>query len=89
MSLQSLELSVESDMEMTRKLESICQGLALPAEQGEVIRFLANTENAQKINKLVEDICEALMDYQVCMVTAHFLPCLTFVLDLIATGYLQ
>ena len=57
---------------MTRKLENIYQGLTLPAEQGEVTSFLANTENAQRINSLVEAICEAMMEYQVRIVTAHF-----------------
>ena len=72
MNLHSLRLSVKSDMGMTRKLENICQDLTRPAEQGEVVRFLANTENAQRINSLVEDICEAMMDYQVCMGSCSF-----------------
>lgn len=59
-------------MGVTRKLENICQGLTLPAGQGEVMSFLANTENAQRINSLVEDIHEALMDYQVCMKNNSF-----------------
>ena len=36
------------------------------------MRFLANTENAQRINSLVEDICEAMMDYQVWMGSCSF-----------------
>jgi len=52
---------------MIRKLGNICQGLTLPAEQGMAVEFLTNAENAQMINNLVEDIHEALMDYQVCM----------------------
>jgi len=59
-------------MEMTRKLDSIYQGLTLPAEQGDVMRFLANTESAQRINSLVEDIHEALMEYQVCIANCSF-----------------
>jgi len=59
-------------MGMTRKLENICQDLTLLAEQGEVMSFLAKTENAQRINILVEDICEAMMDYQVCMASCSF-----------------
>jgi len=59
-------------MGMTRKLDKICQGLALPAEQGDVMRFLANVENAQRINSLVEDTQEALMEYQVCMTNYPF-----------------
>jgi len=52
---------------IARKLEGVCQGLTLPTEQGEVTEFLTNTENAQRINSLVEEIHEALMDYQVCV----------------------
>jgi len=59
-------------MGTTRKLENVCQGLTLPAEQGDVMEFLANPENAQRINSLVEDIHEALMEYQVCMVNCSF-----------------
>jgi hypothetical protein len=31
------------------------------------VGFLTNTENAERINGLVEDIREVMMDYQVCM----------------------
>jgi len=77
-SLQYHRLNVEFNVGMTRKLENICQGLALPAEQGEIKRFLDNTENVQRINSLVENVHEALMGYQVCMATTHHLPHLTF-----------
>ena len=50
---------------MARKLEDILRGLTLLAEQGKIVEFLANTENVQRINSLVEDICEALIEYQV------------------------
>jgi len=53
------------------------------------MEFLTNTKNVQRINDLVEDIHEALVDYQVCHSNVHFLLCLTFVLDFIATIYLQ
>ena len=36
------------------------------ATQKDIAQFLNNTENAQKLNDLVEDIREAMMDYQVC-----------------------
>ena len=55
------------DMGVSRRLKSICQSLTLATEQGRVVESLANTENAQRINDLVEDIHEALMDYQVCI----------------------
>ena len=52
---------------VARKLEYICQALALPVGQEDVVRFLATAENIQRINCLVEDVHEALMGYQVCM----------------------
>jgi hypothetical protein len=36
------------------------------ATQGNIVQFLSNAENAQKLNNLVDDIHEAVMDYQVC-----------------------
>ena len=59
-------------MEIARDLGDICQSLTLLTEQGKVVEFLTNTENAQKINGLVEDIHEALMDYQVCIFNYSF-----------------
>ena len=53
-------------MGITRKLEYVDQELALLAGKGKAAGFLANTENAQRINGLVEDIREVMMDYQVC-----------------------
>ena len=35
------------------------------ATQKNIAQFLSNTENAQKLNDLVDDIREALIDYQV------------------------
>jgi len=54
-------------MGLDRKLEDISSGLALPAEQGKVMEFLTNAENVQRINHLIMDIHEVLMDYQVCV----------------------
>ena len=36
-------------------------------EEGQALEFLTNAKNARRINDLVEDIREALMEYQVCM----------------------
>jgi len=66
-------------MGLARKLGDIHQSLTLLAEQREVIRSLINAESAQRINGLVEDIHEVLMDYQVCVLNYLFLPCLMFV----------
>ena len=65
-------MEVMSDMGIARKLDHICQGLTLPAEEWKAAEFLTNTENAQRINGLVEDIHEALMDYQVCILSHSF-----------------
>jgi len=55
-------------------LDAVCQDLTLLAEQGGVVGFLANTENAQRIGGLVEDIHEVIMDYQVCVLNCLPLP---------------
>jgi len=73
---------------IARKLEGICQSLTLPGDQGDLVKFLANPKNIQRINGLIEDIYEALMDYQVCKLNYPFCTCLTFMLDIIATRYL-
>ena len=63
-------------MGIARKLEDVHQELALLAGQGKVVGFLVNTENAQRINDLVEDIRQVMMDYQVCASNNPFLSCL-------------
>jgi len=35
------------------------------ATQKDIAQFLNNTENAQRLNDLVDDICVAVMEYQV------------------------
>jgi len=59
-------------MGMIRKLDNIYQGLTLPAEKGDLMRFLADNGNAQRINSLVEDIHQVLMEYQVGMENCSF-----------------
>ena len=76
-------------MGIARKLRDVDQELTLLAGQGKkAAGFLANTENAQRINGLVEDIREVMMDYQVCTSNTLFFPYLTNVLDLVATRYI-
>lgn len=43
-------------------------------KDGKIVEFLTNTENAKKINGLVENINEALIKYQVCMQNHLFQP---------------
>jgi len=50
---------------ISRKLEDVRQALDPMTTQKDVAQFLSNTENAQKLNDLVDDIREAVMDYQV------------------------
>ena len=50
-----------------RKLEGIRQDLALLGEQGKTEGFFNNVENADKLGGLVDDIRDAVMDYQVCI----------------------
>jgi len=51
--------------------------------------FLKNPGNARKLNVLVEDIREALMDYQVCTPKSLTPLYLTYVSDFVATGHLR
>ena len=54
-------------METTRSLENVCRGLARLEGQGKVEGFFNNVENADKLSGTVEDIRDAMMEYQVCI----------------------
>jgi hypothetical protein len=60
--------------------------LAPLEEQGKVEGFFNNAENAGKLGGLVEDIRDAMMEYQVCGSNCSFVPRLTFVLDFTTQG---
>jgi len=70
-------------------LQDVLQDLGPLKAQGRVEGFFTNAENAGKLSGLVEDIRDAMMEYQVCGSSYLFAPRLMFVLDLTATGYLQ
>ena len=53
-------------MLVVRKLGHVLQGLNLLEDQGTVEGFFSNVENADKLAGLVEDVRDAVMDYQVC-----------------------
>ena len=53
-------------MRIGRKLGDIHQELAVLGEQGRTKGFFTNVENAEKLAGLVEDVRDAMMDYQVC-----------------------
>jgi len=52
-------------MGITRRLEDVRQALEPMTTQKDIAQFLNNIENAQKLNDLVDNIREAVMDYQV------------------------
>ena len=64
-------------MGIARKLEDVRQALDPMATQKDLAQFLSNAENAQKLNDLVDDIREAVMDYQVRTSERLALACLT------------
>lgn len=70
-------------MGITRRLK--CVHDSLVAEQG---RAVTNTASTQRVDDLVEEVREVIMDYQVCMLGCLFPLCLTFVLDISKTRYL-
>jgi len=70
-------------------LEDVHGDLILLSKQGKVQGFFNNVKNADKLGGLVEDIRDAMMDYQVCISNYSFLPRLTLVPDFIATGHLR
>ena len=70
-------------------MEDVHEDLILLSEQGRAQGFFDNIKNADKLAGLVDDIRDAMMEYQVCISNYSLLPCLTLVLDFIATGYLQ
>jgi hypothetical protein len=51
---------------IARKLKDVNQTLDSITTQNDLVQFLNNTENAQKLDGLVGDIHDALMCYQVC-----------------------
>ena len=52
-------------MGINRSMEDIRQGLARLEGQGKVEGFFNNVENADKLSGAVEDIRDAMMEYQV------------------------
>ena len=74
-------------MRVTRKLQAVHQDLDLVAKQGNVEGFFRNLENADMFSGLVEDIRDAMMEYQVCLGDASLAP-LTFAPDFVAARYL-
>ena len=77
-------------MEIARRLEGVCLNLTMLAEQGKVESFLKNAEDANRLGDLLEDIRDAMMEYQVGMsLNCLALQCLMFGPDFITTRYLR
>jgi hypothetical protein len=70
-------------------LKEIGQALDSITTQKDLAQFLNNTENAQKLNGLVGDIHDTLMDYQVLISEPLTLIASNNTPDLIAARYLQ
>jgi len=75
-------------MWITSKLKGVHQSLTLPAEQREVKGFLTNPENAHRVNTLVEDIFDSLLEYQVCTLKWSCPAVFDISLDFTSTRYL-
>ena len=71
-----------------RKLDNVLQELKVLEKQGKVEGFFTNVKNAEKLAGLVEDIRDAVMDYQVCGQNNLISPCLIPISDFIATRHL-
>ena len=76
-------------MGIARRLEDVRQALDLMTTQKDIAQFLSNTENAQKLNDLVDDIREAVMDYQVRTSDGLVLSMSNIRTDFLTAGYLQ
>ena len=76
-------------MGIPRKLQDVRRDLAPLEQQGKVVGFFNNFENASTLGGLVEDIRDALVEYQVCVSNYSSPSRLTFVLGLIATRSLR
>jgi hypothetical protein len=63
---QSPKSRAQSDTGIARKLEEVDQTLDSIATQKDLVEFLNSPENVQKLNDLMADIRDALIDYQVC-----------------------
>jgi hypothetical protein len=58
------------------------------AKQGNIVGFFNNVGNADKLGDLLEDIRDAVMEYQVCTSSSYLLRCLMSESDFVATRHL-
>ena len=71
-------------MVLARKLKNILKDLEPLAQRGKITGFLNNTEDVAKLSGMVEDIRDAMIEYQVCAYSLCPHPLLTFTLDVVA-----
>ena len=57
---------------MNRKLQDVGRDLVPLKKQGKVKGFFNNSENAGKLSSLVEEIRDAMMEYQVYSLATYF-----------------
>jgi len=76
-------------MGITRGLKEIGQVMDSMVTQKDLGLFLEKTENAQKLNGLVQDIRYTLMDYQVGSPKGPVFVITNMYLDFVATRHLQ
>ena len=74
-------------MDIRRKLQGVHQALTLLGEQGKAKGFFNNVVNAGKLSSMVEDIRDAMIDYQVRASSNPYLPCLKLLLDIDTTRH--
>ena len=70
-------------------MEDVRQVLDQMTTQKDIVQFLSNADNAQKLNDLVDDIREAVMDYQVRTSEGLVLSVSYIPTDFLTAGYLQ
>jgi len=76
-------------MGIIRKLKEIGQAMDSVTAQEDLALLLKKPDNAQKLNGLVQDIRDVLMDYQVCSLGSPALIVANVCSDLVAKRYLQ
>ena len=74
---------------MGRKLHYVRKDLLPLEKQGKVEGFFKNSENSGKLGSLVEDIRDAMMEYQVCVPVQPFRALLTPTPDLTTARHLR
>ena len=70
-------------------MQDVLRDLVPLEKQGKVEGFFNNSENAAQLGGLIEDIRDAILEYQVCASNSSSPPLLIFLPDLAATRHLR